>query len=71
MLGPLISRAAFGSPKCCWSTNLRVFGRRIINMVFEILRDLQYTERKAVVMVDQNTRKGLEFADLGIWFRGS
>src|SRR5499427_1253849 len=38
---------------------------RFIDMVFEILRDLQHTEGKTIVMVEQNARKGLEFADLG------
>jgi branched-chain amino acid transport system ATP-binding protein len=34
-------------------------------MVFEISRDLQRAEGKTIVMVEQNARKGLEFADLG------
>jgi len=38
---------------------------RFIDMVFEILRDLQHNEGKTIVMVEQNARKGLEFADLG------
>jgi branched-chain amino acid transport system ATP-binding protein len=38
---------------------------RFIDMVFEILRDLQRNEGKTIVMVEQNARKGLEFADLG------
>ena len=38
---------------------------RFIDMVFEILGDLQNAEGKTIVMVEQNAKKGLEFADLG------
>jgi len=38
---------------------------RFIDMVFEILRDLQHREGKTILMVEQNAKKGLEFADLG------
>ena len=38
---------------------------RFIDMVFEILVDLRDRERKTIVMVEQNARKGLQFADLG------
>lgn len=38
---------------------------RYIDMVFEILSDLQRKEGKTIVMVEQNAKKGLEFADLG------
>lgn len=38
---------------------------RFIDMVFEILRDLQYKEGKTIIMVEQNAKKGLEFADIG------
>ena len=38
---------------------------RYIDMVFEILSDLQRSEGKAIVMVEQNARKGLQFADVG------
>jgi branched-chain amino acid transport system ATP-binding protein len=38
---------------------------RFIDMVFEILRDLQRVEGKTILMVEQNAKKGLEFADLG------
>ncbi len=38
---------------------------RFIDMVFEILGDLQHKESKTIVMVEQNAKKGLEFADLG------
>ncbi|MEK9673809.1 MAG: ABC transporter ATP-binding protein [Rhodospirillaceae bacterium] len=38
---------------------------RFIDMVFEILDDLQHAEGKTIIMVEQNAKKGLEFADLG------
>jgi branched-chain amino acid transport system ATP-binding protein len=38
---------------------------RYIDMVFEILSDLRHEEGKAIVMVEQNAKKGLEFADVG------
>jgi len=38
---------------------------RFIDMVFEILTDLQQVEGKTIVMVEQNAKKGLEFADIG------
>jgi branched-chain amino acid transport system ATP-binding protein len=38
---------------------------KYIDMVFEILRDLQQNEKKTIIMVEQNAKKGLEFADIG------
>ena len=38
---------------------------RFIDMVFEILADLQHNEGKTIIMVEQNAKKGLEFADIG------
>lgn len=38
---------------------------RFIDMVFEILDDLQRVEGKTILMVEQNAKKGLEFADIG------
>lgn len=38
---------------------------RFIDLVFEILTDLQETEGKTIIMVEQNAKKGLEFADIG------
>lgn len=38
---------------------------RFIDMVFEILGALQRKEAKTVIMVEQNAKKGLEFADIG------
>jgi branched-chain amino acid transport system ATP-binding protein len=38
---------------------------RFIDMVFQILGDLQHKEGKTILMVEQNAKKGLEFADIG------
>ena len=38
---------------------------RYIDMVFEILKDLQQNEKKTIILVEQNAKKGLEFADIG------
>ena len=38
---------------------------RFIDMVFEILDDLQRRDGKTIIMVEQNAKKGLAFADLG------
>jgi branched-chain amino acid transport system ATP-binding protein len=38
---------------------------RFIDMVFEILGDLQHRDGKTIVIVEQNAKKGLEFADIG------
>ena len=38
---------------------------RFIGMVFDILGDLQHNAGKTIVMVEQNAKKGLEFADIG------
>ena len=38
---------------------------RFIEIVFEILDDLLNREGKTIVMVEQNAKKGLEFADIG------
>ena len=38
---------------------------RHIDMVFDMLRDLQHREGRAIVLVEQNARKGREFADIG------
>lgn len=38
---------------------------RMIDMVFEILADLRDVHGKTIVMVEQNARRGLEFADIG------
>jgi len=38
---------------------------RFIDMVFEILDELQHGDGKTIIMVEQNAKKGLEFADVG------
>lgn len=38
---------------------------RFIDMVFELLEDLKTKENKTIVMVEQNAKKGLQFADIG------
>jgi branched-chain amino acid transport system ATP-binding protein len=38
---------------------------RFIDMVFEILADLQHNDGKTIIMVEQNAKRGLEFADIG------
>jgi branched-chain amino acid transport system ATP-binding protein len=38
---------------------------RMIDMVFEILTDLRDEQGKTIVMVEQNARRGLDFADIG------
>jgi len=38
---------------------------RFIDMVFQILDELQHKDGKTIIMVEQNAKKGLEFADIG------
>jgi len=38
---------------------------RFIDAVFEILSDLQHKDGKTIVIVEQNAKKGLEYADIG------
>ena len=38
---------------------------RFIDMVFGILDELQHVDGKTIIMVEQNAKKGLEFADIG------
>lgn len=38
---------------------------RFIDLVFDILTDLQKTDGKTIIMVEQNAKRGLEFADIG------
>ena len=61
-----ISRALIMDPKVLLVDEPSIgLEPRFIDMVFEILADLQQTEGKTIVMVEQNARKGLEFADIG------
>lgn len=38
---------------------------RFIDMVFELLEELKNNEGKTIIMVEQNAKKGLQFADIG------
>ena len=38
---------------------------RFIDMVFGILDELQHTDGKTIIMVEQNAKNGLGFADIG------
>ncbi|MDC0216440.1 ABC transporter ATP-binding protein [Candidatus Pelagibacter sp.] len=38
---------------------------KYIDMVFDILGDLQKNEKKTIILVEQNAKKGLQFADIG------
>jgi branched-chain amino acid transport system ATP-binding protein len=38
---------------------------RFIDAVFDILDDLQRKQGKTIIIVEQNAKKGLEFADIG------
>ncbi|MCH9780994.1 MAG: ABC transporter ATP-binding protein, partial [Alphaproteobacteria bacterium] len=38
---------------------------RYIDMVFEILADIRDVDKRTILMVEQNARKGLQFADIG------
>jgi branched-chain amino acid transport system ATP-binding protein len=61
-----ISRALIMEPKVLLVDEPSIgLEPRFIDMVFEILRDLQHTEGKTIVMVEQNAKKGLEFSDIG------
>lgn len=61
-----ISRALIMSPKVLLVDEPSIgLEPRFIDMVFEILTDLQRAEGKTIIMVEQNAKKGLEFADIG------
>lgn len=38
---------------------------RFIDLVFDILHELQHQDGKTIILVEQNAKKGLEFADIG------
>lgn len=38
---------------------------RYIALVFDILKELQEQDQKTIILVEQNAKKGLEFADIG------
>ncbi len=61
-----ISRALIMEPKMLLVDEPSIgLEPRFIDMVFEILHDLQHRDGKTIIMVEQNAKKGLEFADIG------
>ena len=61
-----ISRALVSSPSVLLVDEPSIgLEPRYIDMVFEILADLRESEGKTIVMVEQNAKKGLAFADIG------
>ena len=61
-----ISRALIVEPKVLLVDEPSIgLEPRFIDMVFEILADLQRRDGKTIVMVEQNAKKGLKFADIG------
>jgi len=61
-----ISRALIMDPKILLVDEPSIgLEPRFIDMVFEILDDLQHRDGKTIIMVEQNAKKGLEFADIG------
>ena len=61
-----ISRALVMNPKVLLVDEPSIgLEPKYIDMVFEILKDLHDVEKKTIIMVEQNAKKGLEFADIG------
>ncbi|MBA4209367.1 MAG: ABC transporter ATP-binding protein [Parvibaculum sp.] len=61
-----ISRALIMDPKVLLVDEPSIgLEPRMIDMVFDILGDLQRAQGKTIVMVEQNAKRGLEFADIG------
>jgi branched-chain amino acid transport system ATP-binding protein len=61
-----ISRALIMDPKVLLVDEPSIgLEPRYIDSVFEILDDLRRAEGKTIIMVEQNAKKGLEFADIG------
>ncbi|MEX0924243.1 MAG: ABC transporter ATP-binding protein [Rhodovibrionaceae bacterium] len=61
-----ISRALIMNPKVLLVDEPSIgLEPRFIDMVFEILGDLRDSENKTIILVEQNAKKGLEFADIG------
>ena len=61
-----ISRALIMDPKVLLVDEPSIgLEPRMIDMVFEILADLQHGQGKTIVMVEQNAKRGLDFADIG------
>ncbi len=61
-----ISRALIMDPKVLLVDEPSIgLEPRMIDMVFEILADLKSAQGKTILMVEQNAKRGLEFADIG------
>jgi branched-chain amino acid transport system ATP-binding protein len=61
-----ISRALIMDPKVLLVDEPSIgLEPRYIDMVFEILSDLKESDGKTIIMVEQNAKKGLAFADIG------
>ena len=61
-----ISRALIMDPKVLLVDEPSIgLEPRFIDMVFEILERLREEESRTIIMVEQNAKKGLEFADIG------
>ena len=61
-----ISRALIMAPKVLLVDEPSIgLEPRFIDQVFEILADLKAAEGKTIILVEQNAKKGLEFAEIG------
>lgn len=61
-----ISRALIMEPKVLLVDEPSIgLEPRMIDMVFEILADLKSAQGKTIIMVEQNAKRGLDFADIG------
>src|SRR5690554_2877701 len=61
-----ISRALIMDPKVLLVDEPSIgLEPRMIDMVFDILADLKRAQGKIIIMVEQNAKRGLDFADIG------
>jgi hypothetical protein len=58
-------RAGDGSAGAAGGRAFDRAGTAVYDAVFEILSDLQRKDGKTIVIVEQNAKKGLEYADIG------